>query len=390
MNFLNERAKILQQGAIRAMFDRASAMKGVISLGIGEPDMITPKLICEAGAVAMEKGFTHYTANAGTLELRRAVTAKSYLKDMGYNPDSEIIITSGGMGALSLVFLVTLNEGDEVLIQDPQWINHEAQVQYFGGKAVSVPAFFADNFEMDPNTIESLITPKTRVILINSPNNPTGAIIRGETLKRIAGIAQQYNLLVISDEVYSTLIYNEESFSSIASLPGMKERTIVINSFSKAYAMTGWRIGYAAGPESIIDRMVKCQENVCSCANAPGQYAAVTALDHGELCTRLRDIFAGRREFLLRGLAEIEGIRFNPPAGAFYVFPEIRSFGLSSREFCDKLLDEAGVVCIPGSAFGNCGEGHIRISYTCNEAVLKEALDRIRRFCKKLRAETSS
>ena len=384
MEWINEKAKALEQGAIRAMFDRANKMTGVISLGIGEPDMPTPELVCAAGKEALDRGVTHYTPNAGTPSLRQAIAEKSYLRELGYDPSTEIIITNGGMGALSLLFLVLLNRGDEILIQDPQWLNYVAQVSYCDGTAVRVPTDLAHNFEMQPETIEALITPRTKALMINTPNNPTGSVMTRETMSRIARLAVERNLLVISDDVYNTLLYDGEDTPCIASFPGMKERTVIVNSFSKSYAMTGWRIGFVAAPAEIVDRMTKCQENFNACANAPGQYAAAMALDHPELCEELRQIFARRRSILLDGLAGIDGIRCNRPNGAFYVFADISSFGLSSAAFCNRLLDEQKVVCIPGSAFGACGEGFIRIAYTCSDEDLREALRRIGAFCQSL------
>lgn len=381
MNFMNQRARKLKQGAIRAMFDRAAGMEGVISLGIGEPDMPTPALICQAGMEALARGEIHYTPNAGTMELRRAIAEKSYLAPLAYDPAGEIIVTSGGMGALSLLFLVILDEGDEVLIQDPQWLNHAAQVQYCGGVPVRVPTEAASGFSMRRETAEPLITDKTKAILLNSPNNPTGSVMTREALEEIAGIARERDLLVISDEVYSTLLYGGASHISIASLPGMRERTVVINSFSKAYAMTGWRIGYGAGPADIIDRMVKCQENFSACVNAPGQHAAAAALEHPELADGLRDIFARRRDVLLSELAKIPGISCPSPDGAFYAFADVSAFGMSSESFCQQLLEAERVVCIPGSAFGPCGEGYIRIGYAAGEGRLREAVQRLARFC---------
>ena len=222
--------------------------------------------------------------------------------------------------------------------------------------------------------------------MINTPNNPTGSVMTRETMAKIAMLAVKHDLLVISDDVYNTLLYAGEEAPCIASFPGMKERTVIVNSFSKSYAMTGWRIGFVAAPAEIVDRMTKCQENFNACANAPGQYAATVALDHPELCEELRQIFERRRSILLDGLAKIDGIRCNRPNGAFYVFADISSFGLSSVEFCNRLLDEQKVVCIPGSAFGECGEGFIRIAYTCSDDELHEALKRISRFCSELRA----
>ena len=385
MEWINEKAKTLTQGAIRAMFDRAATMSNVISLGIGEPDMPTPKLVCEAAKEALDKGLTHYTPNAGTLPFRKAIAEKSYIKDLHYDPATEIIVTNGGMGALSLLFLVLLNKGDEILIQDPQWLNYVAQVDYCGGTAVRVPTDLAHNFEMQPDEIEKCITPKTKALMINTPNNPTGSVMSAQTMKKIAELAVKHDLLVISDDVYNTLLYDGMQAPSIASFPGMQERTVIVNSFSKSYAMTGWRIGFVAAPAAIVDRMTKCQENFNACANAPGQYAGTVALDHPELCEELRDVFARRREILLKGLAEIDGIGCNDPKGAFYAFADISSFGLSSVEFCNRLLDEAKVVCIPGSAFGQCGEGFIRIAYTCSDEDLREAVARIKAFCAKLR-----
>lgn len=387
MTWINKKAQGLRQGAIRAMFDRANTMSGVISMGIGEPDMSTPSLVCEAGKQAMDLGHTHYTPNAGAMMLREAVAHKSYLKDIGYDPAKEIIITNGGMGALSLLFLVILEDGDEVLIQDPQWLNYVAQVNYCGGVPVRVPTDLEHQFEMQPEEIESRITPKTKALMINFPNNPTGNIMSVETLEKIAEIAKKHDILVIADDVYNTLIYEDAPYTCIASLEGMKERTIVINSFSKSFAMTGWRIGFVAGSEEIVDKMTKCQENFNSCANAIGQYAACVALDHPEESQKLCDIFAKRRSILLEGLKSIPGLGCNNPTGAFYVFVDIRSFHMSSVEFCNRLLDEAKVVWIPGSAFGECGEGFARVAYTCNEDDLCEAIVRVREFCEKLTQE---
>ena len=368
MLFVNQRTQNLRQGAIRAMFDRANQMTGVISMGIGEPDMATPKSVSDAGKQALEQGFTHYTPNAGMPALREAVATQSSVREIGYDPEREVIITNGGMGALSLLMAVILNPEDEVLIQDPQWLNYAAQVTYYGGVPVRVPTDAAHNFEMQPEVIERLITPRTKALMINTPNNPTGHVIGQLTLKKISEIACEKNLLVIADEVYNTLLYDGAENRSIAAFPGMKERTVVINSFSKAYAMTGWRIGYAAGPAEIIDKMTICQENFNACANAIGQYA-------------LRNVFQERRETALQELETIPGITVVRPNGAFYLFPSIQEFGLSDVEFCDRLLTEQKVVCIPGSAFGTCGAGHIRIAYTIGQDNLREAFRRLGQFC---------
>ncbi len=381
---VSARAARLQQGAIRSMFDKAATMADVISMGIGEPDMATPAAVCEAGMEALRKGVTHYTANAGTLDLRKAISESWSIKDAHYDPASEIIITNGGMGALSLLASVIVQEGDEVLIQDPQWLNYVAQVEFYGGKAVRYPAAASNGFQPDIAEMEKLITPRTKMLWINSPNNPTGEVMTHATLEKIAEIAKKHDILVVSDEVYNTLVYDGAVAESICAIPGMKDHCVVINSFSKCFAMTGWRIGYAAGPAEIIDRMTKAQENLNSCANAPGQYAAVYALSHMEISEELRKIFEERRKFILEGLSAIKGIKPNVPKGAFYVFPDISSFGLSSAEFCDKLLEQQKVVCVPGSAFGSCGEGFVRMSYTADIKDLKRAIDRISAFCASL------
>lgn len=384
MSFVSQRAQGLRQGAIRAMFDRASQMTDVISMGIGEPDIATPKSVCDAGKRALEQGFTHYTPNAGIPILREAIAVQSSVREIGYDPKREIIITNGGMGALSLLMAVILNPGDEVLIQDPQWLNYAAQVTYYGGVPVRVPTDAAHSFEMQPEVLERLITPRTKALMVNTPNNPTGHVMRPSALEKIAEIASRKNLLVIADEVYNTLLYDGVENRSVATFPKMKERTVVINSFSKAYAMTGWRIGYAAGPEEIIDKMTKCQENFNACANAMGQYAAVYALAHPEEAETLRKVFQERRETVLQGLEAITGMTAVRPNGAFYVFPSIQKFGLSDVEFCDRLLTEQKVVCIPGSAFGACGVGHIRIAYTTSQDNLREAFERLGQFCARL------
>ena len=384
MEWINEKAKTLKQGAIRAMFDRAAMLENVINMGIGEPDLITPKAVRDAAKAALDAGATHYTPNAGSIETRCAVAEHSSVRALGYDPMKEIIITNGGMGGLSLLMATILDPGDEVLIQDPQWLNYAAQIEYYGGVPVRVPTKAEECFEMLPDVVERCITSRTKAIIINSPNNPTGYVASAAALRALADIAVRHDLLVVSDEVYNTLLYDGAQADSIALLPGMKDRTMVVNSLSKSYAMTGWRIGYVAGPEQIIDRMTKCQENFNSCANAPGQAAAVYALEHPELCEEIRRIFEHRRTVMLEGLAKIPGLEFRKPNGAFYVFPSVKAFGMSDTEFCDRLLDEQHVACVPGSAFGACGAGHVRMAYTTCDELLTEALERIRRFCAKL------
>lgn len=384
MVVLSKRARNLRQGAIRAMFDKAATMDRVISMGIGEPDMATPMPVCQAATRALAEGQTHYTPNAGTIECRQAVADWECIKKLHYDPASEIIITPGGMGALSLLLSVIVEDGTEILIQDPQWLNYASQVRFFGGTPVPVPASAEQGFVIQAADIEQKITEKTKALMLNSPNNPTGAIIPEDELRKIAEVAIRHDILVISDEVYNTLYYKNKPVS-ISTLPGMKERTIVINSLSKAFAMTGWRLGFAAGPAEIISKMIPAQENISACANSIAQAAAVYALHHPELSETLRTVFRQRRKLVMDGLAAIPGISYCEPDGAFYVFPNIRSFGMTSYEFCNRLLEEEHVVCIPGSAFGPAGEGYMRLAYTCSEEELVEGLQRIKRFCETIR-----
>jgi len=382
---LNPKAQNMDQGAIRVMFDRAAGMKNVISMGIGEPSQDTHPDICRACGEALLQGFTHYAPNAGMPKLRRAISEKGLIAANLYDPDTEIIVTNGGMGAFSLLMLVLLNPGDEVLIQDPQYLNFATSIRYCGGVPVPVPTTAESGFCMDAEDIRRLYRPgKTKCLILNSPNNPTGEVAPLENLRAIAKVAQELDLLVVSDEVYGRLLYDDAVPLSIATLPGMKDLTIVLNSFSKAYAMTGWRIGYAAGPRGIIDRMTKVQEYFNSCINTSAQLAAAYALDHPEMSAQLLSELEINRKIALAGIDAIPGIRANHPKGAFYLFPDISAFGMDSVTFCNRLLDEAGVVCIPGSAFGECGEGFMRVSYTTQPDKLKEAFERLRMFCEKL------
>ena len=382
--WLSGKAAALRQGAIRAMFDKARTMENVISMGIGEPDMDTPEPICRACAQALENGFTHYTPNAGLWALREAVSRYG-LPEPGLYEPHEVMVTIGAMNALSLLMLVLLDPGDHVMIQDPQWLNYATQIEYCGGVAVKLPTRPETGFALEAEIIRQHYVPgKTKALLINFPNNPTGHVMSRKGLEEIARVCKELDILVLSDEVYDTLVYDGAEAVSIATLPGMRERTVVINSVSKAYAMCGWRIGYAAGPEAIIDRMSKMQENFNSGANAAAQQAAVYALEHRELTETIRQAFVLRRKAALEGIAKIPGMKLVEPKGAFYLFPDIRAFGLSSQEFCNRLLEEERVVCVPGSAFGHMGEGFIRMAYTAQPEKITEAMERIRRFCEKL------
>lgn len=383
-DLLNPQARELSQGKIRAMFDKANTMQNVISMGIGEPDLHTPAPICEAAAKALCNGYTHYTPNAGFPVLREAVSQHGFQVPGLYDP-KEIIITNGGMGGLSLLMLVLLQPGDQVLIQDPQWLNYASQIRFCGGEPVAVPTKKENNLVMTAEDIRKCVVPgKTKALIINSPNNPTGEVVEKAELEKIADLAKELDLFVISDEVYNTLLYDGAEAYSIAALPGMKERTAVINSFSKSYAMTGWRVGYCAAPEVLIQKMTMLQENFNSCVNAAAQMGAVYALEHPELQSELNESLTERRKIALEGIKAIEGMKCSEPKGAFYLFPDVSAFGLDSNTFCDRMLDEAKVVCIPGSAFGKCGEGYIRLAYTCPKDKLMEALDRMNQFCKSL------
>ena len=384
-NPLSDTIVNIPPSGIRKFFDVVSEMKGAISLGVGEPDFDTPWHIREEGIYSLEKGRTFYTSNSGLKELRQEIC--HYLKRrqrLEYDPNTEVMVTVGGSEAIDIALRAMLNPGDEVLIPQPSYVSYTPCCVLADGVPVPIELEEKDRFRLTPEKLLEKITPKTKILVLPFPNNPTGAIMEREDLEKIAEIILEKDLFVISDEIYSELTYAKEDHVSIASLPGMKERTVIVNSFSKSYAMTGWRIGFVAAPAEIVDRMTKCQENFNACANAPGQYAATIALDHPELCEELRQVFERRRTILLDGLAKIDGIRCNRPNGAFYVFADISSFGLSSVEFCNRLLDEQRVVCIPGSAFGECGEGFIRIAYTCSDENLHEALRRIDAFCKSL------
>lgn len=379
---LNRKAQAIDLGAIRNMFDKAAKMDNVISLGIGEPNQDTHKVICQACADALMEGNTHYAPNAGRMELRQAIFQQGLIAANLYDPETEIIVTNGGMGAFALVMQVLLEPGDQVLIQDPQYLNFATTIGYCGGVVVGVPTTAEDGFCMTAEAIREHYVPgKTKILVINSPNNPTGEVIPGERLEEIAKVACELDLLVVSDEVYGTLVYEDARPMSIAALPGMKERTIVLGSFSKAYAMTGWRIGYAAGPKGIIGSMTKVQEFFNSCINTSSQLGAAYALRHPELAEEVRLTFEKRRQIALDAMNAIPGVACNRPKGAFYLFPNISAFGMDAETFCNRLLEEQKLVCIPGSAFGGCGEGHIRVSYSTDEKTLKAALERFASFC---------
>ncbi len=370
----------LAPSGIRRFFDLASTMEDVISLGVGEPDFDTPWHIREEGIYALEKGRTFYTSNAGLSELRTEVTR--YLKrrfSLDYSVD-EVFITVGGSEAIDIAFRVMLDPGDEVIIPEPCYVSYLPCVILAGGTPVRLPLSSEDQFKLTAEKLESAITERTKMVVLPFPNNPTGAVMTKYELQVIADIVKKHDLFVLSDEIYAELTYGEERHTSIASLPDMKERTVVINGFSKAFAMTGWRLGYAAAPVKILKQMIKIHQYVIMCAPTTSQYAAIEALRNGDSDVEMmRDSYDERRRFLVHELNEM-GLTCFEPRGAFYVFPDIRSTGMTSEEFATKLLNEERVAVVPGAAFGDCGEGFLRISYAYSIENLKIALDKIKDF----------
>jgi len=358
-------------------------MKGAISLGVGEPDFDTPWHIREEGVYSLEKGKTFYTSNAGMLELKQEIC--NYLQrrfDLSYNPNGEILVTVGGSEAIDVALRCMLNPGDEVLIPQPSYVSYEPCVVMAGGVPVSIQLREENQFKLTRQQLLDAISDKTKILIMPFPNNPTGSIMDSEDLADIIDIIIEKDLFVLSDEIYSELTYGSRHVS-IASFPGMQERTITINGFSKSYAMTGWRLGYTAGPKIIIEQMTKLHQFAIMCAPTTSQYAAIEAMRNGdEDVFRMRDEYDNRRRFLVTALREM-GMECFEPFGAFYVFPSIKKFGMTSDEFATRLLTEEKVAVVPGTAFGKCGEGFIRISYAYSIESLKEALERIERFVRK-------
>ncbi|WP_341876798.1 aminotransferase class I/II-fold pyridoxal phosphate-dependent enzyme [Defluviitalea saccharophila] len=365
---------------IRKFFDIANEMKDAISLGVGEPDFDTPWHIREEGIYNLEKGKTVYTSNSGMMELRKEIS--TYLSrrfNISYNPGTQILVTVGASEAIDLALRALLNPGDEVLIPEPSYVSYKPCTIMAGGVPVTITTKAEDEFRLTPEQLEAHITDKTKVLILPYPNNPTGGIMEKEDLEKIANILRDKDILVISDEIYAELTYDREHVS-IASIPGMYENTLVINGFSKAYAMTGWRLGYAAGPEELIAMMTKIHQYAIMCAPTTSQYAAVEALRNGDPdVAEMRNSFNRRRRVMVDGFRKM-GMDCFEPLGAFYVFPSIEKTGMSSEEFCKKLLYEQKVAVVPGTAFGESGEGFIRCSYAYSIDNIKEALRRIEKF----------
>lgn len=378
----------IQPSGIRKFFDIVSEMKDAISLGVGEPDFDTPWHIREEGIYSLEKGRTFYTSNAGLKELKIEICNNFKRKlNLDYDYNSEVIVTVGGSEAIDLAVRAMINPGEEVLVPQPSYVSYVPCVTLAYGKPVIIELKEENQFRLTKEELLEKITDKTKILILPFPNNPTGAIMEKSDLEDIAKICIEKDIFVISDEIYSELTYNGEKHISIACIQGMQERTIVINGFSKAYAMTGWRLGYAAGPKEILKQMIKIHQFAIMCAPTNSQYAAIEALKNGDRdIESMRESYNQRRRFLLNAFSEM-GLNCFEPFGAFYMFPSIKRFGMTSDEFANRLLREEKVAVVPGTAFGDCGEGFLRISYAYSLENLKEALGRLKRFIDRLEAE---
>jgi aminotransferase len=380
---LSERVRLVKPSGIRRFFDIINTMPEVISLGIGEPDFVTPEHISQAGMRSIQQGHTHYTSNYGTLELRQEIAAMLLRRyGLTYDPKTEILVTVGVSEGVDLAMRTLIDPGNEVISPDPGYVAYEADIIFADGVPVTVPTYAKYDFGVRAADIAAAITPRTKMILLGNPNNPTGAVVPRDQLEGIAKLAIEHDLIAAIDEVYSRLVYDTEHVS-IAAMPGMRERTILLDGFSKAYAMTGWRVGYVAAPAYILEAMLKIHQYTIMCASTSAQEAALEALRHGEDDVKLmHDAYARRRRMFVDGLNRI-GLTCCEPRGAFYAFPSIVQTNLTDDEFTEKLLFEEKVAVVPGSAFGAAGAGHVRCSYCTAYEKLEEALVRMERFVKK-------
>ncbi len=380
---LSERVRLVKPSGIRKFFDIVAGMPEVISLGVGEPDFVTPEHIRRAGIASVEAGETHYTSNYGIPQLRQAIARHlRHLYEIDYDPLHEIFVTVGVSEGVDAALRALVDPGDEVVTPDPGYVAYEAGIVFAGGVSVPVPSYAQDNFEVKATAIEAAITPRTKALLFGNPNNPTGGVIGRQELEAIADVARRHDLIVIVDEVYSRLTYELEH-TCIAALPGMRERTVLLDGFSKAYAMTGWRIGYVAAPQSILDAMLKIHQYTIMCAATMSQAAALEALLHGEAdVQRMVASYAERRRVMVDGLNQI-GLTCSDPKGAFYAFPAISRTNMTSEEFAERLLFEEKVAVVPGDAFGAAGEGFVRCAYCTAQEKIEEALERMGRFVKR-------
>lgn len=386
-NPLSDTIVQIKPSGIRKFFDIVSEMKDAISLGVGEPDFETPWHIRDEGIYSLEKGRTFYTSNAGLKELKIEIC--NYLKrrfDLSYHYQNEVLVTVGGSEAIDIAMRAMVNPGDEVLIPQPSYVSYEPCALLTGAKPVIINLKHENQFRLTAQELEEAITEKTKILVLPFPNNPTGAIMERKDLEEIAEVIKKHDIFVISDEIYSELCYTDQHVS-IANIEGMQERTILINGFSKSYAMTGWRLGYACGPKEIIEQMTKIHQFCIMCAPTTSQYAAVEALKNGdEDVQNMREAYNQRRRYLVHAFKEM-GLECFEPFGAFYMFPCIKEFGMTSDEFATRFLMEEKVAVVPGTAFGDCGEGFIRISYAYSLDNLKLAIGRLQHFVEKLRAE---
>ena len=385
---LSKVIKDIKPSGIRKFFDIVSEMPHAISLGVGEPDFDTPWHIREEGIYSLEKGKTFYTSNSGLMELRKEIS-KWYKRkhDVDYDAKTEILMTVGGSEGIDVALRAMLDPGDEVIIPQPCYVSYLPCVELAGGVPVTIELKNENEFRLTPDELLAAITDKTKILIIAFPSNPTGAIMTKKDLEPIAKICQEKDIFVISDEIYSELTYTEDGHTSIASLPGMKERTIVINGFSKAYAMTGWRLGYAMAPKIIAEQMTKIHQFAIMCAPTTSQYAAIAAVRDGDKDIEvMRESYDQRRHYLMNAFSEM-GLPCFEPRGAFYMFPCIKEFGISSDEFATRLLREKELAVVPGTAFGDCGEGFLRISYAYSIEQLKEAMGRLEEFITGLREQ---
>ena len=382
-SYVSKLVQDLKPSGIRKFFDLAADMEGVVSLGVGEPDFVTSWAVREAAINSLEEGYTSYTANAGLLELREEIA--NYMKKqfhVSYNPKDEIIVTVGASEGIDIALRAILNPGEEVIIVEPCFVAYAPMVALAGGTPVTVQALQENDFKIKAEQIEALITPKTKAVLICSPNNPTGTLLGKEDLAAIAEVVKKHDILVISDEIYAELVYDEE-YTSFAAIDGLQERTILLNGFSKAFAMTGWRLGFVCAPKEISEAMLKIHQYALMCASTMAQYAGIEALRHGmQDVVEMRRSYRRRRNYIVKSFNEI-GLDCHNPGGAFYAFPSIKKTGLSSQEFAEKLLVEEKVAVVPGDVFGESGEGHIRCSYASSMEQLQEAIRRIKRFMEK-------
>lgn len=379
-SYLSSTVRQLKPSGIRRFFDLAAGMEGVISLGVGEPDFVTSWAVREASILSLEKGYTSYTANAGLLTLREEI--QKYMKrkfQLSYDAHNQIIVTVGASQALDIAFRAVIDEGDEVIIVEPSFVSYAPLVTLAGGTPIAVQTTQENGFKLTAEQLEAAITPRTKAILLCSPNNPTGSLLEKEELEALTAIILKHDLLVLSDEIYAELTY-DGSFTSIASLPDMKDRTIVISGFSKGFAMTGWRLGYVCGHPDLIEAMLKVHQYAMMCAPTMAQYGAVEALQNGEQdVVDMRKSYRRRRNYMVQSLNEM-GLDCHVPGGAFYVFPSIRKTGMSSEEFAEQLLLKERVAVVPGNVFGESGEGYVRCSYASSMESLQEAVRRIANF----------